>query len=577
MAEISAGSIVDDRFEIVSPLGEGGMGSVYKAIHREMQRTVALKLLKASLVTHTDALSRFRREAQVISALDHPNIVSVYSVGAGTDGVPYIAMEFLQGQTLAQTIKRDGALAWREALPLFMQICDGLSQAHRKGIIHRDLKPGNLVIERKDETVTVKIVDFGISKILSAEQGLTKTSAVIGSVLYMSPEQATGGVPTGSSDIYSLGCTLFEALVGRPPFGGDSVAETAMQHQQAVAPALSSLVANLPTALDRVMWCCLEKDPLRRYQTADALKEDLDNVLHARPLQNVPDGQGSSSDNSRFRFVRGTRGGSTLRQYLLPLAVLCVVAVFGVGAYSTLYEKSKRTPGASETDDAPQRAHAELLLTKVYDLVDRGKLAEAEAALQEADDYAKPLQDPYLDGNRLWSRARIQFRQAQLLQQGTKGRRDLVKKAEENYVTAYDYIDRARATALADGERLRLKKAEDLEMLYFHDAYELLAKTRNPRPLPTLSRELADFIVARGTKLSKEERSFFDGMTAQAIEECVRAKDKRVAKLVMARARACRQQGYARSQIDEEISRDANAVQAFNPDSAEAIRSLLLN
>lgn len=538
-----------------------------------MQRTVALKVLKASLLTHGDALARFRREAKVISSLNHPSIVSVYSIGASSAGVPYLAMEFLQGQTLAQLIAQQGKLPYQEALPIFMQVCDALTHAHEKGIIHRDLKPGNLVIERENDQPKVKIVDFGISKILSSDQGLTKTSAIVGSVLYMSPEQSTGGVPTAASDIYSLGCTLYETLVGRPPLFGDSIAQTVLMHQQETAPAATSLVADLPDSLDRLLACCLEKEAGNRYPTAAALKSDLDNVLHGRPLQHLPQRQQNAT--SAGRAAGKKLGSSSVRSGSGALVVLCVVAVAGGGAlFYILQQRSEHAWRTSEVDDGERRANADRLLARAYDLIDNKRLQEAEAALQEVDDYAAPLQNPYYDGYRFWSRARIESKQAQQLPAGTTRRRELLRRAEVNYAAAYKAIRKARKAAQATENRRQLEQLNIIEMLYLRDSYELLVVTQNPRPMPLLAQELTYFLEDRGRKLSGEEQSFFNGVFKQAFEQCAKEKRKDVVALVVARVKICQQQGYARQQIEREIETCAEKVQSYNPEGAETIRNL---
>ncbi len=207
---IDTGEVVDNRFEIVSQLGEGGIGIVYQARHRDMDRQVALKLLKATISATPEQQTRFRNEAQVISSLKHPNIVSVYSIGLTTNGAMYIAMELLDGAPLSDLIAKDGALDYRRMIPLFIQACDALENAHKAGIIHRDIKPSNLVITTDESgNECLKVVDFGLAKVLSGAD-ITHTTAVVGSAYYMSPGRWESRVFDTQSDIYALGCSLFE-------------------------------------------------------------------------------------------------------------------------------------------------------------------------------------------------------------------------------------------------------------------------------------------------------------------------------------------------------------------------------
>lgn len=290
MSDHKSGSLVDGRFEIVSQLGEGGMGTVYHAIHREMDRQVALKVLKASLLSAPQQQLRFRNEAQVISTLDHPNIVSIYSVGIAETGAPYIAMELLDGKPLSDIVKEARFLPYKEAVPLFIQACNGLEHAHEQGIIHRDIKPSNLVVmQSSGQHPHVKVVDFGIAKALEGDD-ITQTSVVIGSAFYLSPGQCEGRQGDAQSDIYALGCSMFEALAGRPPFVGDIYFETMQKHRSAPPPRIKEANpdSDVPESLESIIACCLSKTIEHRYKSVSAVRADLQNVLNHKPPQHIP-------------------------------------------------------------------------------------------------------------------------------------------------------------------------------------------------------------------------------------------------------------------------------------------------
>lgn len=323
MTIVQMGTIIDERYEITAQLGEGGMSVVYRAQRTDMQREVALKMLNAVLVEQPDKLARFRQEAQVISSLQHPNIVGVYAIGIAGSGIPYIVMELLEGHSLSELIQTRGALPWQEALPLYISVCSALSYAHERGIIHRDLKPSNFMVVETESGPLIKVVDFGIAKILSAEQGLTKTDVALGSVFYMSPGQCEGRAADMTSDVYALGCALFETLAGRPPFKADTHLLTLEEHRRRKPPAVRDLNPNVtvPAGLDRVIACCLEKDSQHRYATAGDLSADLQAVLAGAEPTRIPvSGAGHSA----------RRSGSArrlLRAALPVISAACVVSL----------------------------------------------------------------------------------------------------------------------------------------------------------------------------------------------------------------------------------------------------------
>jgi serine/threonine protein kinase len=274
---LSAGQIIDDRYEIIDFLGTGGMCDVYNARQTQLDKTVALKLLQKRRLTDEKALERFRREAVVISTLDHPNIVKVFGFGVW-EGQPYLAMEYLQGESLAHVLKSEIRLGRTRALHIFDQILQALEHAHERGIVHRDLKPSNVMLLEGD---FVKLVDFGIAKMLPEcgkdIQKLTQTEDIFGTLLYISPEQCLGRPVDARSDIYSMGCLMYETLTGGPPL----TAETpfALIHKQLSEPTPTS--AWLDQSLSGPVLQCMAKDPEKRPQSSAALRQLLSKCAKA--------------------------------------------------------------------------------------------------------------------------------------------------------------------------------------------------------------------------------------------------------------------------------------------------------
>jgi serine/threonine-protein kinase len=279
------GTVFADRYEIVSVLGKGGMSVVYKARHKLMNRTVAIKLLHSHLVSDANAITRFQQEAQAASSLQHPNVITVYDFGLINGNQAFLVMDCLEGTNLADILEKEGRLQPERAVKIFRQVCEGLDEAHRKGIIHRDLKPSNLcIIKTETGKELVKIVDFGIAKLLPQEgkqrQQLTQTGEIFGSPLFMSPEQCTGRILDPRSDIYSLGCVMYEALCGSPPLMGETAFDTMTMHVNNEPVALRKVApdAHIPDQLETIVMRCLEKEPEHRYQSVSQLLQDLPTV-----------------------------------------------------------------------------------------------------------------------------------------------------------------------------------------------------------------------------------------------------------------------------------------------------------
>ena len=269
---LKPGMIISDRYEIIDKVGSGGMADVYKARDQRLNRFVAIKVLKPEYSSDKSFVNKFRAEAQSAAGLSHPNIVNVYDVGDDS-GLHYIVMELVEGITLKRFIERKGKLEVKEAVGIGIQIAQGMEAAHDNHIIHRDIKPQNIIISRDGK---VKVTDFGIAK---ATNSNTITSNAMGSVHYLSPEQARGGYSDEKSDIYSLGVTLYEMLSGKVPFAGDNTVSVALLHIQGEAMPLRELDPEIPVSIDKIVQKCMQKRPERRYHSASELISDLKRAI----------------------------------------------------------------------------------------------------------------------------------------------------------------------------------------------------------------------------------------------------------------------------------------------------------
>ena len=264
------GKMLDNRYEILERIGTGGMAVVYKAKCHYLNRLVAIKILKSDLAQDEDFRRRFNAESQAVAQLSHPNIVSVYDVSKGGD-VEYIVMELIDGITLKQYMEKRGQLSWREALHFITQIMRALSHAHSRGIVHRDIKPQNIMVLRDG---SVKVADFGIACLENSAQTLTQEA--LGSVHYISPEQARGDRADARSDIYSSGVVLYEMLTSRLPFEGESAVSVAIQHLSSIPLAPREINPDIPEALELICMKAMAQDINTRYHSADAMIADLE-------------------------------------------------------------------------------------------------------------------------------------------------------------------------------------------------------------------------------------------------------------------------------------------------------------
>ena len=268
------GKMLNNRYEILEKIGNGGMATVYKAKCHVLNRYVAIKILRDEFTTDSEFIKRFKSEAQSAASLTHPNIVSIYDV-CNEDNLYYIVMELIQGKTLKDIITEDGILSWKWSVNIAIQIASALETAHKHNIIHRDIKPHNIIIT---EDGMAKVTDFGIAKAVS-NSTITAFGTTIGSVHYFSPEHARGGFTDAKSDIYSLGIVMYEMLTGKVPFDADTPVSVALKQVQEEAVEPIKYNPNIPISVNRIILKAMQKDPNLRYQTATEMLEDLSIAL----------------------------------------------------------------------------------------------------------------------------------------------------------------------------------------------------------------------------------------------------------------------------------------------------------
>jgi eukaryotic-like serine/threonine-protein kinase len=342
------------RYELGDILGFGGMSEVHLARDVRLHRDVAVKVLRADLARDPSFYLRFRREAQNAAALNHPSIVAVYDTGEAdtpTGPLPYIVMEYVEGVTLRDIVHTEGPMPPRRAIEIIADACQALNFSHQNGIIHRDVKPANIMIS---STNAVKVMDFGIARAIADSSSVTQTAAVIGTAQYLSPEQARGDPVDARSDVYSLGCVLYEILTGEPPFTGDSPVSVAYQHVREDPIPPSERHEGISPELDAVVLKALAKNPENRYQTAAEMRADLVRV-HNGETPEAPKVLSGADRNSLFSsggaHVGGPRTdplprqalddtdsdrGGSVGRWVVAVAVLAVLTIVVVIAFNTL-------------------------------------------------------------------------------------------------------------------------------------------------------------------------------------------------------------------------------------------------
>lgn len=275
--------LLGSRYEVQNLLGEGGMGVVWQVFDRELKAVLAVKVLKRALCRDAAAVKRFQQEVVAVSSLKHPSLVSIYGFGTTDDGLPYLTMEYLRGETLSAYLERHGTIDLALSIKLFCLIAEALAAVHAAGIVHRDLKPGNIFLQQVEGDIHIRLVDFGIAKVQAVEgrdaMTLTQTGEFFGSPLYMSPEQCKGEKIDGRCDIYALGCVIYECLSGVSPFQEQAENQLKLLLAQISSPP-APFPTNLPVpaALNAVIFKCLAKEPSARYSTAHALLRDLERI-----------------------------------------------------------------------------------------------------------------------------------------------------------------------------------------------------------------------------------------------------------------------------------------------------------
>ena len=395
---LETGKTLNGRYKIQTLIGTGGMAAVYLAKDLILDRLVAIKVLRLDFRQNNDAMRRFRREALSATQLTHPNIVGVYDVGQSQE-MNYIVMEYVEGTDLKDYIRQRGALHPIEAVRIMMQIVSAIAAAHQNRIIHRDIKPQNILIDREGN---VKITDFGIAVALS-DTSLTQTNTLLGSVHYLSPEQARGGMATIQTDIYALGIVLYELLTGRVPFDGESAVSIALKHFQEPLPPVVNPTAMVPQSLENIVLKATAKDPINRYRSCYEMFQDLKTCLDSTRLYEKKFVPTSFSGETKVLTPINTQKVKPIqtsreipivemdeekpvkKKRKWPWVLLLVISVIGIMAFAFLHSSPKevQVPDVTNLTEAAAKiklADAKLSVTDVIpvqsDEVESGKVIE---------------------------------------------------------------------------------------------------------------------------------------------------------------------------------------------------------
>jgi serine/threonine protein kinase len=392
------GSLFLGKYNIHSRIGSGGMGVVYRCSQILMGKDMAIKTLNQSSI-NDEAVQRFQTEAKAAGSLNHPNLVSVYDFGVTESGTPYMVMDFVPGKTLQDVLSAQGQMPLETVIDIFIQCADGLAHAHRNGVFHRDIKPSNIVLLQEENIGpgSIRILDFGIAKITSNSaqtQELTRTGMVIGSPLYMSPEQSIGRKMDARTDIYSLGCVLFECLCGAPPFQGETAIETLMLHQTETPRTLreASMGRDFPLRLQELVSAMMEKNVDNRVDSMSAVHHSL---VRIRDLMESPDSSNKATPEKSNKDAKASKGGEE-KTYRASLASIktklmstpafisaVVIAVIGISTFmiSLLSPQQQPKPmpkialmdGRHATDKEIQEAYDEKIRKALREARGRGQ------------------------------------------------------------------------------------------------------------------------------------------------------------------------------------------------------------
>ncbi|MBX3073602.1 serine/threonine protein kinase [Candidatus Obscuribacterales bacterium] len=334
----------ENRYQNLTPIGEGGMGQVFRAFDTLLQKHVAIKVLTNTL--SDGAKIRFQTEARVTARLNHPNIIGILNFGLTGDHSPYMVMEWVDGQDLSEFLRQHNSLHLRDALQVFFQIGAALTHAHGKGVIHRDLKPANVLLFEDENGLSIKLLDFGIAKVFQDEhQSLTASGTLLGSPLYMSPEQCAGEKADARSDIYSFGCLMYACLAGRPPLRGATAIETMSLHRNTRPEPLGAIAPNTPGWLDEIILKCLEKKPEDRYQNTAILVTALNEAYEASEIRTAElDNAAASASSEAAQEVKATKPK-------LPVGILMTLLAVSIVFITWMCAVGFKNPVIMETSD----------------------------------------------------------------------------------------------------------------------------------------------------------------------------------------------------------------------------------
>lgn len=379
------GQILSGKYKLLEVIGTGGMATVYKAMDISSNQTVAIKIMNSELSRNDELIQRFSWEAEATGRLSHRNIVRLYD--AGKDGQTYfLAMEYVDGITLKELIKKKGKLHYQEAISIAIELCDALEHAHQNQIIHRDMKPQNIMCSLEGH---YKITDFGISRLTSGASHLTKTGTIMGSVHYFSPEQAQGHKINVTSDLYSLGIILYEMLIGKPPYDADENIAIALMHIQSDIPDPKQIDPTLPDDFSKLIMKALAKSPQDRFQTAKEMKEALERLHHYSTQKK----QTKVPLNSRTKGSRPTSLKSKMLRVFGMIVILGTLSIFGYKyAEATFLSKEtnteQQTPTQTTKEEEPKKDTE--LHNEDINLPNKEKKPEKEPSLEKKEEEQEP-------------------------------------------------------------------------------------------------------------------------------------------------------------------------------------------